>query len=276
MKTEVSFRCDASLSQNLKFKGLRGLLIMDRGEEKLCIMSGKTDFPAAFLSKLLLPALSGDAWILKVVDEGFPVQLKRRLELEIPTIWANVRPKMCNPGMNNDSYDAWNVEGTMQKIEGNVQFDVKVERDLNMEEMADPFRMEKEKLLATMVHALDHNETIHTRVEANKDFDQGSETSHPNLDIQEGTSIFHFVMEDETLVQGCLFTTWACGSDPARNIRKEPSFVRHEARFEINGSKITMIGKSPAETRGVKRGGEGEGDDEEVNAANAALSVEAF
>ena len=42
MKTEVSFRCDASLSQNLKFKGLRGLLIMDRGEEKLCIMSGKT------------------------------------------------------------------------------------------------------------------------------------------------------------------------------------------------------------------------------------------
>jgi len=273
MKTEVSFRCDASLSQNLKFKH-RGLLIMDRGEEKLYIMSGRTDFPAAFLSKLLLPALSGDAWILKVVDEGFPVRLNRRLELEIPTNAGNVNPKMCNPGMTHTSYDTWNVEGTMQKIEGNVQFDVKVERDVQMEEkIADPFRkMEKEKFLASMVKALDHNETIHTRVEANKDFGQG-------LDIQEGTSMFYFVMEDKTLVQGCLFTTWACGSDPARNIRKEASFVRHEAGFDINGSKITMIGKSPAETRGVKRGVEGEGDkgdDEEVNAANAALSVDDF
>lgn len=267
MKTEVSFRCDAGLTQNLKF-GLRGLLIMDGGEEKLCIMSVRTDFPAAFLSKLLLPALSGDAWILKVVEEGFPVQLNRRLELVIPTNAGNVNPKMCN--FSDHSYDAWNVEGTMQKIEGNVQFDVKVERDVQMEEKRreDPFRkMEKEKLLASMVQALNHNETIHTRVEENKDFDQCSETSHPFLHIQEGTSIFYFVMEDKTLVQGCLFTTWTCGSDPARNIRKEASIVRHEAGFDINGSKITMIGKSPAETRGVKRGGEGEGDDEEVNIA---------
>jgi len=256
MKIDADIQVDAKVSKTLPVFSFRGLLKKDEQEETILTMSGQKDFPAAFMGKILLDL--DDTAIQFVIETGAPAKLSRRLEIKTPTddLW-NVNP----------SYDAWNVDGTMQKIDGRLQFDVLVENDQKIGDAAYGIKHFRQ--------VLKHTTTIHERLDENKDHDSRSATSYPFIRVIEGTCWFNFLMENKTLVKGCETWTWTMGVGQFFEgiIRKEPAFVHHEIKVDVDGTRIKMNAKNRKETRGEKRGAEGEEEEEEEEGEEEAAHV---
>jgi len=243
MKAEAKMDCAVKIGKSYEVGNFRGVLKIDEGEEEILTMSGLKDFPAAFLAKLLLPASPVG---YSVLDEGAPLHVTRRLEL------INLRT------MEKD-INAWNVKALIEKFDGDIQYECKVD---NENDKFDPTI----KRLGSIRKVLPHTETIHARWESQ---DGG------NYRLLESTSFLYFLLEDNSLLQGCLFTTW---KHPIKfGIPPETWNVKHnhlQVGFNIEGHRIRMFGKSgeeeeargeeeeprgeEEELRGEKRGWEGE------------------
>jgi len=244
MKTEAKIECAVKIGKSFEVGNFRGVLKIDEGEEEILTMSGRKDFPAAFLAKLLLPASPVG---YSVLDEGAPLHVTRRLEL------INLRT------MEKD-INAWNVNALIGKRaeDGHIEYECKV---TNENDKFDPTI----KRLGSIRKVLPHTETIHARTESQDD---------GNYRIWESTSFLYFLLEDTSLLQGCLFTTW---KHPIRFVIPPGTWnVKHnhlQVGFNIEGHRMRMFGKKEEEEprgeeeeprgeeeepRGEKRGWEGE------------------